>query len=523
VDRHRRSAVDRAPETNVIATTRGIAVLAAIAIALVALSFVGGERSHGPIDRLLVADFDASKVTQINISWGERSTQIKRTGDEWRIDDNAVADDAAIDAIFTALRGGRWHRRAARKSIRPQEQPHGSPNISINDLRIAIGPRAEGLAQTWIFRDDNAFLVDNWVADALVPDLMALRAKHPLDCTSETSIVATTPTGTVRIQGAQLIEPSRMWLDEAWLRALGEACARVEIRGLDGHAEAGTGIHVAAGKSELEQVGSCADKRLVYIESKIGKGCVSGDDLRALADVLGEPRPDVRPLPIEPAKLTLQDGTVLDVTGKRVGNVDADPERVRELISALMTRGTVKPRPATKPSAAITAIDRDGTEVVLEQLDRAIARRGESVAIEIAPDAWKIITRPTAALRDPVRWREDATTISAITLDNITYKRGAALGEWTREPAGKLDPTLVDAVVESVATLRAPTAPTARPHATIAHRLRITIAPPAGAPITHAIELAAPTHDGCAGRVDNAAVLLPLPLCTAAIALASSR
>jgi hypothetical protein len=185
-----------------------------------------------------------------------------------------------------------------------------------------------------------------------------------------------------------------------------------------------------------------------------------------------------------------------------------------------MSRGAVKQRPATKPAATITAVDRAGTEVVLELFERAIARRGEAIAIEIAADAWKIITRPSTALRDPIRWREDATNLSAITLDNVTYKRGAVLGEWTREPAGKLDPMLVDALVETLATVRAPagSAPKA-----IAHRLRVTITPPAGAPITHAIELAAPTHDGCAARLDGKPVLLPLPLCTAAFALAAQH
>jgi hypothetical protein len=505
----------------VIATTRGLAVLAAVAAALLVASLVGNGTQSWPANHLLVEGFDDSKVNAFTISGGAPGIQLKRVGSQWRIDDGtAVADDAAIDAIFTALRAGRWHRRADRKSIATAFEPHGPAKISINGIEIAIGPRVPGLAQTWVLRDNDAFLVDSWVADALVPDLMALRAKHPLDCASAPSIVATTAAGTVRIEGTQLIEPQRTWLDERWLRALGEACGRVEIRGIDGHAVGAPVMTIVAGDSELEQAGICNDKRWVYIQSKIGNGCVSSDDLRALADVLRDPQPDPRPLPIDPAKLTLPDGNVLDVTAKRIGDVDAEPVRVRELISALMTRGTVKPRPATKPTATITAIDRGGTEVILELFDRAIARRGEPVAIDIAPEAWKIITRPTATLRDPIRWREDATNLTAITLDNITYKRGAVLGEWTRAPAGKLDPTLVDALVETLATVRAPTA--AAPTA-IAHRLRITITPPAGAPITHAIELAAPTQDGCAARLDNAPVLLPLPLCTAVMALASSR
>jgi hypothetical protein len=347
---------------------------------------------------------------------------------------------------------------------------------------------------------------------------MVLRATHPLDCASAPSIVATTPAGTVRIEGTRLIEPSRMWLDEGWLRALAEACGRVELRGFDSPPPGAPVLTLVAGKTELEQLGPCRDPRQVFVESKIGNGCVSADELRAVTDALADPKPDLRPLPIDPAKLTLQDGSVLDVTAKRIGDTDADPERMRDLIAALMTRGTAKPRPTAKPTGTITAIDRDGAEVVLELLDRAIARRGETTAIEIAPDAWKVITRRTAELRDPIRWREDAANLTSITLDGVTYKRGVVLGEWTREPAGKLDKALVDALVETLATLRAPTA---SPPKAIAHRLRITITPPVGAPITHAIELAAPTTTGCAARVDNAPVLLPLPVCTAALALAA--
>jgi hypothetical protein len=505
----------------VIATTRGLAVLAAIALALVIATVFRAPSHQFPVNHLLVPGFDETKIDELRIAWGQRHTKVKRVGAEWRIDDgSAVADDAAIDAIFTALRAGRWHRRADRRSIATAWQPHGPSNISIRGIDIAIGPRLQGLAQTWIFRGSDAFLVDSWVADALVPSLMALRAKHPLDCTSVTSIVATTPAGSLRIEGNRLVAPNRIWLDDGWLHALGEACAGIEIRGVDTRPVGANGMTIVAGDSELKEIGPCHDERLIYIESRIGAGCVAADDLRALADALRDPQPDPRPLPIDPAKLTLRDGTLLDVTAKRIGDVDAEPDRVRELTSALMTRGTVKARPAGKPTATITAVDRAGTEVVLELFDHAIARRGEPVAIDIAADAWKLITRPTAALRDPIRWREDATNLTSITLDNVTYKRGAVLGEWTREPAGKVDPTLVDALVETLATVRAPTAPA--PTA-IAHRLRITITPPAGAPITHAIELAAPTQDGCAARLDSTPVLLPLPLCTAAIALAAQR
>jgi hypothetical protein len=503
-----------------IATTRGLAVLAAIAVALLVLSFAR-SRPSGPIDRSVLPGFDAAKAGQLEFTRNGHTVTIVRDGDQWRWSSPpGVADPATIDAVVTALRGGHWHRRARIEQAGPRRAA-----VTVDGTTLSIHNELPGTGQTWIVRGDDALLVDSWIASALMPEPLMLRTRHPLACAS--TVTAALPNSKVRIAAGRLIEPRELWLDERWLQLLADACSRVELVAFDGKRDSRVGVHVAA-RGAVREVGSCGRDR-VLVDTDSGEGCIEAAALRAVADVLRDPQPDPRPLPIDPAKLTLQDGSILDVTakrlaaldaGKRVADVDADPERVRELISALMTRGTVKPRPSARPTATITAVDRAGTEVVLEVFDRAIARHGEPVAIEIAADAWKIITRPSAALKDPVRWREDAANLTALTLDNITYKRGAVLGEWTREPAGKLDPTLVDALVESLATLRAPTAP---PPAAVAHRLRITITPPAGAPITHAIELAAPTHDGCAARVDNAPVLLPLPLCTAAIALASSR
>jgi hypothetical protein len=504
----------------VIATTRGLAVLAAIAVGLLALSLISGPSGVPPRSQLLVPDFDETKVTDIVISWGHGGARLQRVGNGWRVDGTAAADESTIDAIFTALRAARWHRRTDGENVDMARHPHVLPGIEVGDLVLAIGPQVPGLDQTWIFRGGDAYLVDSWVASALVPPSMALRARHPLDCAAASVLTATTSSGSLRIEGAQLIEPQRMWLDELWLRRLFDACARIEIASLDGSRDGTAGLHIVADGSELRHTGRCQDQRLAYIEARIGNGCVSADDLRALTDALAAPAPDLRPLPIDPVKLTLQDGVVIDVAANRVGGADADRERIREVIAALMMRGTARLKPATKPTGTIIAVDRAGTEVVLELHDRAIARRGEPNAIAIDAAAWATITRPSATLRDPVRWREDATNVTSFTLDKIRYDRGAVIGEWTRAPAGTLDPALADALVDSVATLRAPDAP---PPVTIAHRLRITIRPPAGAPITHSIELAAPSEQGCAGRVDGAPALFPLPLCTAVAALAARQ
>jgi hypothetical protein len=41
--------------------------------------------------------------------------------------------------------------------------------------------------------------------------------------------------------------------------------------------------------------------------------------------------------------------------------------------------------------------------------------------------------------------------------------------------------------------------------------------------VTHTLEVGAQAASGCAARVDGKPVVLPLPLCTAVLALASSR
>lgn len=521
-----------------IATARGLAVLAALAVALAVALLATGRRDEPEVaERALVPGFDASKVLAITISYGHLSITIERAGDVWYIADHTgrtkpVANPATVDAIFTALRGGRWHRRADAQApgIRYEHSPHGPSGIRFDGTELWIGRRLPGTGQTWIVRGKDALLVDSWVAHALVPDPLELRIRHPLDCAAASTITATTPDGKVQIENGRLVEPKAMWLDERWLRALGDACAQIEIESIDGRPGAQDGLQITADDATLVETGSCYERRYAYIETTTGGGCVEASALDRLRAAL---RPflapthehvDMRPLPIEPAKLTLRDGVVLELAKRpRIGDVDADADEVRALVGALRRRGEeALLRPASEPSATITAVAADGTAVTLElfERERAIGRAGEPGVVRVSEAAWAIITRPSGVLRDPTRWREDATTLSSLTLDGVTYTRGAVLGEWTREPAGKVDPALVDALVETVATVRAPAGP---PPRRIAHRLTITFTPPAGAPTTHAIELAPPSGDGCPGRVDGVSAVLPLPTCTAVIALASQR
>src|SRR5690606_9890559 len=72
LDPRRRGAAGRAAEAaRMIASVRGLAVLAAIAGALLVLLLVAGPRVDGPVDRSLLPGFDAEKITSISFRHGQ--------------------------------------------------------------------------------------------------------------------------------------------------------------------------------------------------------------------------------------------------------------------------------------------------------------------------------------------------------------------------------------------------------------------------------------------------------------------
>src|SRR4029079_1709338 len=106
--------------------------------------------------------------------------RITRAGTQWRWQQPpGLADPTTIDAVLTALRGGRWHRRAEAKVA-------GTPRarLAVDGTLLGIGAPLAGTEQTWLVRGDDALLVDTWVANAFAPEPLALRLRHPLDCTS---------------------------------------------------------------------------------------------------------------------------------------------------------------------------------------------------------------------------------------------------------------------------------------------------------------------------------------------------
>jgi len=173
--------------------------------------------------------------------------------------------------------------------------------------------------------------------------------------------------------------------------------------------------------------------------------------------------------------------------------------------------------PKSAATDAFVAVGPDQTQVQLQLYGNGvIARRGEPLAIKT--DGYATIARTSAAYHDPTRWREDATTITSIVVDRVTYQRGAVLGEWTRKPAGAIDNALVDALAQTLAIVRAPGNPGSG-KTTNGRKIKVTFTPPAGPPSTHDLLVSGLVKGGCRGRADKTEVILSPELCTAAAAL----
>lgn len=513
-----------------IASRRGLAILAAIAVVLALIALVGAPASTS-VDHTLVGSFDLTRVTSIRLRHeGRPDVQLARKADgrSWEnVADHTPVDPATIDALFTALRGARWQRRAEARVAWPYQ---GDIRLESDRGKLILAEgRALDSGQTWINigASDHVLLVDSWVARALYPAPLDLRVRHPF---AGAAAATTFTSGTTKIVGTRLVAPRTLWLDPSILEQLTSALAALEIIALP------TEVPTTAVRelsydgpqpNTLGLVGSCADNQ-VLLRATTGPGCYEQSAWHALDLVLtaldsaSDELSDRRPLPITPTTLTLGTSMLTLGTQPRLGDTDADPSRVSELVTALTTPGELAPRPTGAPTSTLTARDAAGTEVILDLFAPAklVARRGESLAIRPRPEQWTILARPPSALRDPVRWREDATTITSITVGPTTYTRGAVLGEWTRTPAGRaapVDGALVDALASALATVRAPDAPGDSQPTPLT--LEVTFTPPAGKPTTHELKLGAPTPDGCAAVVDGVRVRADLGLCTAAHAL----
>jgi hypothetical protein len=253
------------------------------------------------------------------------------------------------------------------------------------------------------------------------------------------------------------------------------------------------------------------------IDGTAGPGCVglgAWENAKRAIWTLTQPAAQLverRPAPLDPVKVVLPDGGVLELTGPaRIGDRDADPAAVLELVAALATPAEPVAVPPGKPLGALVVTDRGGRSIALElHAPRVVVRRGEPIGLRVGEGAWERLVRPSATLRDPTPWREEPTTITALELDGTTYTRGAVIGEWTRAGPGRDDPAAVEQLAGALA------APRVRPHArggAMRHVVTLHVKPPGGAPVQRTIRIGE-GPGGCHALAEGAPLSVAPEIC----------
>jgi hypothetical protein len=519
----------------VIATARQLALAAAIVLLLGVVLAIDVTRGAKASDRALVPGFHAESVTALvwpgRIAFAREEGAIVRdlriardsassTGWVW-LAPAGEAEPRAIDDVLAALRGARWHRSAA-------PEVAGSAGVSLvveragGALTIAIG-EPFGEDQQWIVTGDRALLVDRWVVRALVPEPVALRVRAPLAHAAEAETIAVTPE--VALQGSprrivrlgerpiqllaapDVVEPLEHALADLLVIALpsrpvasGEGARTISLDGV---------LVVTAGGGPCPDVpGSWA-----IVGARSGAGCVSETAWRrvvAAAERFAlEPGALVerRPAPVPPDRVVLEGGVLDLARHPRVDDRDADPARIAELLAVLATPGEPVALPADRPLGELAIVAGDTTITLELYPGDTVARRGEPIGLRVGEGAHAILRRPARAYRDPTLWSEEPTTIRSITIDGVTFTRGAVLGEWMGPGA---DPARLDALAELLARLAsrgdAPGAP--RTPRTI----EIVIEPPAGPVVTRSLVVGRGAA-GCTATVSGAHVVVDPALC----------
>jgi hypothetical protein len=513
----------------VIASLRGLAAVSVLALLLLALVVVARptDAPQHAIDRTVIAPqrwHSVSRPDAVEITRPGRELAVENVaGARWQLRGSSLAaEPRTIATLVDTLAIARWHRRADPVTAEPLR---GAVRLAAADaeLVVGIGREVPGSQQSWIVHDHRAYLVDTWVVAAIWPDELALRLRQPLAVAGGEHPITI---GSLELVHHRMLRPHAVWLDPALADELIGALMALEYVSLEDLVIGDPGLEIVVDASgervSVRAVGTCPGDRVALDGQPAGPGCVeraAWQRIVAAASAL-ERSPDAiadrRPVPLAPVKLVLADGTLVEVAGRpRVGSGDADPGRVAELLAALAAPAEVVSVPRSRASGTLVATDREGTEVALDiHASGIVARAGEPVMLRPTAERYAAITRPARMLVDAVLWREDESAIASVRIDGVTYTRGVVLGEWTPSPAGQrtADPALVDALASALASVRAPSGP---PPSRIAHTVIVRFAPPAGAPSSHTLAIAAPQAGGCRARVDGAPVMIDLALCTA--------
>jgi hypothetical protein len=509
----------------VIASRLGLVAFAVVALGLAVV--LGIDIVHAParVDRALVPGFDAERVMYMR--WPD--AQVRRDVSGWLYcNDTAAgersamtchgwrADAGAVDAALAALRGARWHRRGDARSggAVATRLVAGLDGATIT---IGLAAPVEGADQRWLVVGTNALLVDGWVARALFPGRDALIDRDVLPGVENAS--------RIDIGHVHLAIPCRVgevWVEVARCDAVVQALAGLKVEAIASRAvtpdlTAAISVITRAGREHHVALGhdpACGAGR-VAIAGNDGDACVSETAWKAAfaaAEPLAGP-PDAivdrRPLPITPVKLVLGNST-LDLVTMRLDGKETDRDAVTALVAALSAPAEEVTRvPAGALTATLTATDRAGISVTLEVVGNVVARSGEPVALRPSREALATMARPAAALLDPTRWVEDPLAVAELVVDGVTYRRGAVVGEWTREPRGQVKAAAVDAAALALSHLRAPAVDGKVGPAV--HHVSVKLVPPVGMPQTHQLDV----DRHCAANLDGMPVQLEPATCAA--------
>lgn len=545
-----------------ISSVRGLVILAVITVALAGVlvrSFVSGSPVAGPLDRALLPGLAEDRLVELRWERGPGATvAVVREGAGWVVrgadGHRTPADARAVGDVLAALRGARWQRRATAAVagvVRVELVLVG--DAASEPHRIQIADELAGTEQAWLVIDGRAVLVDRWVARGLAPEPFALRVRQvaPDPGSSETlrlgAPATRTFTGHPRVQQAPFVA----LVDAARIDALERAVGALELVRASRPPTATTGAVVVDVPPVLALSPVCPDApELAWLASPVGDGCItraSFDAVAAAATALeGDPTAitERRLAPFPLASIVLPDGATLELAKRprlvtTAGEQPVEPARLAELAAVLSSPAELVAMPARPAREGLTlhptrpSNGAAGEAIVLELLGEGLVHRArEPLALRLTPAAYAVLARRSEALRDRSLWTEEPTTISTITIDARTFRRGAVLGEWTASPAGSapVDAARVEALVRALAAPRdlelvhtgsgsAPFAPR--------HQLTLTITVPGGTSSTRRLELGAALGTGaaagCPARAPEGGqavvVRLPASVCTDADAL----
>jgi hypothetical protein len=552
----------------VTASRTGLAILAAIALALGFLHLAAGGRA--PVaSRVAFAGLGAGPGPHTLVWTRPGADPVRVTGGEatpWTmaapyagpVDAHVVAD------VLATVQTARWQRRAA---VIPLGAPPVRFTLAIDDAVLEVRGDAPGVG-SWIKGPGGAYLVDAWVAAALDRDAVALRVRAVtsidrdritrlelrgggvevvLACDLAAGAGATAP-ATSGCSGALALRTA----DGATIRLRPEPVAAVldalaglrvealpppttdpppaptDAIGIDTGADAAPAAAAVGAHEQLGLRGECPDHPgLLWITSTAaGEVCVAAAGWSTLAVAaqllasgsldLVEPRPVVGPI----AAVTLPSGARLRWRGATVEVsaetapdtwFDAEAAEVDRVVAALTEPAvTVErvPIATTAPRATIevtTGGSSAGVHLLAMPAPGTLVRAGSPIALRLSPAATAALALDAGALRDRGLWRTEPALLQQVTIRDAA---GATLLELA---AGDPRTTaLADALAAPRAVRFLAAAPTTR------RRIELVYAPPpvAGAGAEHhVILLGTARADGCPAVVDGQAVVLEPAVC----------